>query len=340
MPLDTAPDAPEEHPPEAPRVPIYATGPPLRIDPESVQLTFLTLAGADRLVEPEETEEEEHPGLEIRTPLGVKIPAFEGPLDLLLYLIRRDKVDIYDIPIGEITERYLGMLGLMQILDLEVAGEFLVMAATLMRVKARMLLPSWPDDEEDEEDPRADLVRQLLEYRQFKEAARSFKSREETRRQQFQRGFMPRFEDDSPPALAPISHFALIEVMKEVLARVGEEFFYEVELEDVTLEEKMELVTAELEEKGRILFVDLLARTPRRIHVVVTFMAILELARLNRIAIAQEGAFAEIWVYPFVSAEETPAAVEPAATGDTVAEEPGPIVRPSGKEREDFDGTK
>jgi len=304
MPLDSPPGAPEESPPEAPREPIYATGPPLRIDPASVQLTFLTLEGSERLVETEEEEgEEEHPGLEIRTPLGVKIPVFEGPLDLLLYLIRRDKVDIYDIPIGVITEQYLEMLGLMQILDLEVAGEFLVMAATLMRVKARMLLPTWPEDEEDEEDPRADLVRQLLEYRQFKEAAQSFKQREEARRDLFQRGFVPTFEDDTPPELAPISHFALIEVMKQVLARVGEEFFYEVELEDVTLEEKMELVTAELAEKGRVLFVDLIARTPRRIHVVVTFMAILELARVRRLAIAQEGPFAEIWVYPIPPAE-------------------------------------
>lgn len=321
MPLDTAPGAPEESPPEAegPKEPIYATGPPLKIDPASVQLTFLTLEGADRLVETEEGEEgdEEHPGLEIRTPLGVKIPVFEGPLDLLLYLIRRDKIDIYNIPIGAITEQYLGMLGLMQILDLEVAGEFLVMAATLMRVKARMLLPTWPEDEEDEEDPRADLVRQLLEYRQFKEAAQAFKNREEERRDLYRRGFVPRFEDDTPPELAPISHFALIEIMKEVLARVGEEFFYEVELEDVTLEEKMELVTAELAEKGRVLFVDLVSRTPRRIHVVVTFMALLELARLRRIAVAQEGPFSEIWVYPVEPGQEpAPAGTAPAGEGE------------------------
>ena len=98
-------------------------------------------------------EDGEEPEFLSTTPLGVRIPVFEGPLDLLLYLIRRDQLDIYDIPLGHITAQYLEMLGVMQVLDLEVAGEFLVMAATLMRVKARMLLPTWPEGEEDEEDP-------------------------------------------------------------------------------------------------------------------------------------------------------------------------------------------
>jgi segregation and condensation protein A len=184
------------------------------------------------------------------------------------------------------------------VLDLEVAGDFLVMAATLMRLKARMLLPTWPEDEEDEEDPRAELIRQLLEYRQFKEAARQLQNKEEERRLLFGRGFVPAFEDEIPVELEPVSHFVLIDVMKDVLSRVGEAFFYQVELEDVTLEEKMALVLGELAERGRALFVDLVSRTPRRLHVVVTFMAILELARLGRIAVAQEAAFGQIWIYP------------------------------------------
>jgi segregation and condensation protein A len=291
--------------------PIYPMGPPLRVPADSVELTFLAL-DAPGLSGDASGAEAAHPGLEIKTPLGVRLPVFEGPLDLLLYLIRRDKVDIYDIPIGPITERYLGMLHLMKELDLDVAGDFLVMAATLMRIKVRMLLPTWPEDDEDEEDPRNDLVRQLLEYRRFKEAASALKDKEEARRLVFGRGFVPRFAPDAEVDLEPVSHFLLIDVMREVLARVGERFFYEVELEDVRIEEKMALVRRELEEKGRVLFIDLISRFPRRLHVVVTFMAILEMSRLGQIALAQEAAFRQIWIYPVTDGRVTAGEPEPA----------------------------
>jgi segregation and condensation protein A len=302
---------------ETPPEPIYPMGPALRVPADAVQLTFLDLRAESLVPQTEEEGEEGHPGLEIKTPLGVRIPVFEGPLDLLLYLIRRDRLDIYDIPIAPITEQYLNMLGLLQVLDLEVAGDFLVMAATLMRIKARMLLPTWPEGEEDEEDPRAELVRQLLEYRQFKEAARQLQAREDERRLLYGRGFVPVVEDDVEVELEPVSHFVLIDVMKEVLSRVGEAFFYQVELEDVTLEEKMALVLGELAERGRVLFVDLVAHTARKVHIVVTFMAILELARLGRIAIGQESPFAQIWIYPVekgrvVAAAAAEGAPEPA----------------------------
>ena len=275
--------------------PIYPMGPALRVPAEAVQLTLLDLPTGYAAPTQEEAE---HPGFELKSPLGVRLPVFEGPLDLLLYLIRRDQLDIYDIPIGHITEQYLGMLKLLEVLDLDVAGDFLVMAASLMRLKARMLLPTWPEGEdEDEEDPRNELVRQLLEYRQFKEAARRLQVKEEERRLLFPRGFIPEVEVDRDTPLEPVSHFLLIDVLKDVLARVGEEFFYRVELEDVTLEEKMELVLSELAAEGRVLFVDLVSRTPRRVHIVVTFMAILELARLGRIVLAQEAPFSQIWIY-------------------------------------------
>ena len=300
-PADPAPqlNQPGDPPPpqeaEPPQL-IFPTGPPLRIPAESVQLTFLDPASVP---EPE-VDDDAGPfaGIELRTSLGIKLPVFDGPLDLLLHLIRRDELDIYDIPIGHITEQYLSMLGLMQVLDLEVAGEFLVMAATLMRIKSRLLLPSLPEDDEDDGDPRLELLQQLLEYRKFKSASQALKEKEERRRLTFARGTLPEFEEQGEVELAPISHFALIDVMKDVLARVGEEFLYEVELEDVTLEEKIELVSSELQESGRVLFADLIARHPRRLHVVVTFMAILEMARLGKLAIAQEGTFGQIWVYP------------------------------------------
>jgi segregation and condensation protein A len=278
--------------------PIYPTGPAMRVPMDAVQLTFLdpealrgTLAGT------EGEEDEPEAGFEIRSPIGIRLPVFEGPLDLLLYLIRRDKLDIYDIPIGHITAQYLGTLEAMKVLDLDVAGDFLVMAATLMRLKARMLLPTWPEGEEDEEDPRWELVRQLLEYRQYKEAARRLKDREEDRRRWYARGYVPVFEGELPAELEPVSPFALIDIMKDILSRVGEEFFYEVELEDVTLEEKIALVMGEVRDHGRALFFDLMTRFPRRLHVVVTFMAILELAKRGQIAVAQEAAFGQIWVY-------------------------------------------
>ena len=288
----------EEHasPPKL-REPIYPMGPALRIPAEAVQLTLLDLPGLTTAGAPA-GEDEEHPGFELKTPLGIRLPVFEGPLDLLLYLIRRDQLDIYDIPLGHITDQYLNMLGLLTVLDLDMAGEFLVMAASLMRLKARMLLPTWPEGEEEEEDPRGDLIRQLLEYRQFKEAARRLQSKEEERRLLYARGFIPVVEPDGPLELEPVSHFLLIEVLRDVLARVGEEFFYQVELEEVTLEEKMDFVLRELRAQGRVLFLDLVSRTPRRIHIVVTFMAVLELARLGQLALAQERNFSQIWIYP------------------------------------------
>ena len=298
--------------------PIYPMGPALRVPADAVQLTLLDLSSGSALA----TEEVEHPGFELKSPLGVRLPVFEGPLDLLLYLIRRDQLDVYDIPIGHITEQYLGMLKLLEVLDLEVAGDFLVMAATLMRLKARMLLPTWPEgEEEDEEDPRNELVRQLLEYRQFKEAARRLQTKEEERRLLFGRGFIPDVEPDRDTPLEPVSHFLLIDVLKDVLARVGEEFFYHVQLEDVTLEEKMELVLGELREQGRILFIDLVSRTPRRVHIVVTFMAILELARLGRLVLAQESPFSQIWIYR--TAAEMPSVVAH-ETEDSASDEPAP----------------
>lgn len=298
---ETDPTIPREEPEEDRPEPIYSKGPAMRVTRENVQLTFLDTSATRPTAPPGPGEEEgEEPEFQSTTPLGVRIPVFEGPLDLLLYLIRRDQLDIYDIPLGHITAQYLEMLGVMQVLDLEVAGEFLVMAATLMRVKARMLLPTWPEGEEEEDDPRAELVRQLLEYRQFREAARHLKGREEERRQWYGRGFIPVFEGELPAELEPVSHFALIEVMKDVLARAGEQFFYEVTLEDVTVEEKMLLVQGELTAHGRALFLDLFARFPRRLHVVVTFMALLEMARQGTIVIAQESNFGQIWIYPVV----------------------------------------
>ncbi len=315
---ESSPDDDETPDPAPVKELIYPSGPAMHVAADAVQLTFMdaaqtraTVARSQELAEDGAEAQE----FQFTSPLGVRLPVFEGPLDLLLYLIRRDKLDIYDIPIGHMTEQYLAMLGALQVLDLEVAGDFLVMAATLMRLKARMLLPTWPEDEEEDEDPRSELVRQLLEYRTFKEAAARLQDCEGERRQLYGRGFIPEVQVEFPLELEPVSQFALIEAIKDVLARVGEEFFYQVELEDVTLEEKIALVNHELETRGRVLFTDLLLRHPRRIHVVVTFMAILELAKLSRVALAQEAAFSQIWLYRVQDGKLVQDPVGPEATG-------------------------
>jgi hypothetical protein len=149
--------------------------------------------------------------------------ALRGPLDLLLHLIKRDEIDIYDIPIAHITQQYLTYIELMRSLDLEVAGEFLVMAATLMRIKAKMLLPlPGPGEPEDEGDPREELVQRLVEYRQFKEAAGTLKLREEERRQLYERGMLPGEEEAGPLPLASATLFDLLDALNRVmLARAG-----------------------------------------------------------------------------------------------------------------------
>ena len=151
---------------------------------------------------------------------AIKLERFEGPLDLLLHLIQRDEVDIYDIPIANITRQYLEYIELMRMLDLEIAGEFLVMAATLMRIKAKMLLPTPPPGEEEEIDPRDELVQRLLEYRQFKEASATLKDREERRRLSYERGRVPDDEDTGPLPLAPATLFHLLDALNRVLARL------------------------------------------------------------------------------------------------------------------------
>ena len=167
-----------------------------------------------------------------RRMVTVKLARFEGPLDLLLHLIKRDEIDIYDIPIAHITQQYLAYLELMRALDLDVAGEFLVMAATLMRIKAKMLLPlPQLGEEEDEGDPREELVQRLIEYRQFKEVAGTLKSKESERRMLYERGMVPGEDELGPVLLAPASLFDLLDSLHRVLARLPEATVYDVQAE-------------------------------------------------------------------------------------------------------------
>ncbi len=231
-----------------------------------------------------------------RQTVTIKLARFEGPLDLLLHLIKRDEIDIYDIPLAHITQQYLGYLELMRILDLEVAGEFLVMAATLMRIKAKMLLPlpGLGEEEDDEGDPREELVQRLIEYRQFKEAAGTLKGREEDRRLLHERGMLPGEDEMGPLPLAPASLFDLLDALNRVMSRLPEPAVYEVQGEVYDVDEKMALIASLAAEQGHLTFESLLLRCRVRLEMIVTFMALLELIKLGRVAGAQTVEFGEI----------------------------------------------
>ncbi len=230
-----------------------------------------------------------------RPTVTIKLARFEGPLDLLLHLIKRDEIDIYDIPIAHITQQYLAYLELMRALDLEVAGEFLVMAATLMRIKAKMLLPlPQSGEEEDEGDPREELVQRLVEYRTFKEAAGTLKDMESERRLLFERGMVPGDEEMGPLPLAPATLFDLLDALNRIMSRLPETTVYEVEGELYDVEDKMRLIASTIAERGEASFTELLLRCRARAEMIVTFMALLELIKLGTILVVQSEIFGDI----------------------------------------------
>lgn len=235
----------------------------------------------------------------------VDLEVFEGPLDLLLYLIRREEVDIYDIPIEKITTQYLAYLDVMRMLDLNIAGDFLVMAATLMMIKSRMLLPveaRAADDEPDENwvDPRLDLVRQLIEYKKFKDAAAKLLEKETLRGEAFVfGGDKPTFdksEADAGLVLADIGLFELLTAFQEVLERIPVNPFDQIEPIRWSVPDKMELIISCTKGGQRLYFSKLFTAESHRIEVIVTFLALLELLRLRQICLHQNTAFHDILI--------------------------------------------
>ena len=246
-----------------------------------------------------------------------KLPRFEGPLDLLMHLIKRDEIDIHDIPIARITKQYLDYIELMRMLDLEVAGDFLVMAATLMRIKAKMLLPlPASNEEEDEGDPREELVQRLLEYRLYKEAAQGMQGREAERRTWHERGMVPGEGDAGPLPLAPATLFDLIGALQRVMARKPERVVYSVQSEGYDIEDKMSLIAREVAEVGELRFSLIMSRSHARMEIIVSFMALLELIKLGRVIVIQDANFDDILILPRLLDERTPdASAEPALGG-------------------------
>lgn len=230
----------------------------------------------------------------------VSLKVFEGPLDLLLYLVRKNEVDIYDIPIESITRQYMEHLNLMQALDVNIAGEFMVMAATLMLIKSRMLLPveERPPDEEEEEDPRAELVRQLIEYKRYKDAAGHLLDLERCRENIFGVGAVWRMLQQEEPSvrLQDVSLFDLVRALGEVLRRAPPEEPPTVEGHHLTVEECVRLILARVADGGEVRFKDLFPPEATRMEIVCTFTALLELIRLRRLVVRQHCLFGEIWI--------------------------------------------
>jgi len=219
----------------------------------------------------------------------VQLAIFEGPLDLLLHLIKKNEVSITDIPIASITEQYLATLELMETLSLDVAGEFLVMAATLIHIKSRMLLPAGADETEEDEgnDPRDELVRRLLEYQRFKDAADQLEQREVLSRDVFVRSATP-VEEAAVPTFRELSVFELLNALRRVIDRLPKDVFHQVELEKITVREKMTLLLDKLRAQTRVFFEELFNEAKTRMDVVVTFLAMLELVKVRAVRIFQE----------------------------------------------------
>jgi segregation and condensation protein A len=219
---------------------------------------------------------------------------FEGPLDLLLFLIKKDDLDVHNIPISHITKEYLSYLDLMKELNLDVAGEFLVMAATLMAMKAKALLPSQGGAEEEGPDPASELALKLLEYQKFKAASSFLEKKHDDFKDVFFRG-APHF-DDSEKTLS-ISMFDLMESLREILERTEEIGKEEVVGEEFPIEERMEKIMYLLENAPAVTLDEIFADERKRKGVIACFLAMLELIKLQRIFARQEGNFKQVMVY-------------------------------------------
>lgn len=237
----------------------------------------------------------------------VTLDVFEGPLDLLLYLIRREELDIYDIPIEHITAEYMKFIEAARALDLDIAGEFIVMAATLMVIKSRMLLPverrnASEEGGEEWVDPRLDLVRQLIEYKKFKDAAIRLEEMEAMRQNCFDYGGgRPKFEKtaaDARGALANLDLYDLLSAFQEVLARASEMPHEELKGVRFSVPDKMDYVLDRARSEGQVSFVTLFKEDAPKGEIIVTFLALLELLRQHRVIVYQNAAFHEITILP------------------------------------------
>lgn len=259
-----------------------------------------------------------------------KLQVFEGPLDLLLHLIEKNKVDIYDIPIVTITEQYLAYVGEMQERDMDVMSEFLVMAGTLLQIKSKMLLPKTEKEEDEEEDPRAELVRRLLEYKMYKYAALELKDMElDASRNFYKKPTIPdevsEYKEDVDPAalVDGMTLRMLNDIFKSVMRRQVDKIdpirskFGTIEKEEINIEDRMLQVREEIRGLKGINFRTLLEARPTRMNIIITFMSILELMKEGAISIRQDAIFGEIVIDSLDESDEAAAAKEEVMHGQT-----------------------
>jgi len=230
----------------------------------------------------------------------IRLDIFEGPLDLLLYLVKKDHLNIYDIPIAKVTAQYLEYINFMQLLDLNIVGEFLVMAATLMQIKSKMLLPA---EElavlEEEEDPRAELVKRLLEYEKFKQVAENLREREVSQQEVFKHPKSENTQGDQAPdkeegQYFEASIFDLINAFSQALKDVPREVFYEVVKDQFTVEQKVHGILHLLLVQSEIKLSELFRESKSKMEIIVIFLAILELAKMKEIVARQDAEFEDI----------------------------------------------
>lgn len=224
---------------------------------------------------------------------------FEGPLDLLLYLIKKNHIDICDIPIAEVTEQYLGFIEMMKMLNLDVVGDFLVMAATLMQIKSKMLLPPDPlEEQEQEEDPRDELVQRLLEYKRFKEIAEELKDKESKRQDLFARrldeDIARELKEEAKEVYFEVSLFDLINALTKALKKIPQDSPYELTEEEYTVDEKVHSILHILVNQPQIRMSYLFNQARNKLEAIVTFIAVLELIRLKEITVIQKRLFDDI----------------------------------------------
>ena len=234
----------------------------------------------------------------------VKLEHFEGPLDLLLFLIKEHEVDISDIPISLVTQQYLQYLEMLKLLDLEVGSEYLLMAATLLRIKSKMLLPRRIDEDEEEAvDPREELVQRLREYRQYKEAAGVLNKHQDSNADVFYHPATENWEEEANGVETLDTRLAgnlnlwdLLQAFKITLDRATDDFDRTVERETISIEERMDDILNQLKKKKNLFFRSLFQKELSRPFLIVTFLALLELIRQNRVVFEQTDSLGEIWL--------------------------------------------
>jgi segregation and condensation protein A len=221
----------------------------------------------------------------------IKLEQFEGPLDLLLFFIKRDELNIYDIPISKITKEFLEYVNLIQMLDLEVAGDFILMASTLMHIKVRMLLPREVDEKGEQIDPRAELVQALLEYKRYKEMSDELAFFESNQRKISFRGNFNADAKEVPPdyeaILKNVSLYDLAKAFRTAIENIREEPVHEIRKINVTISEQVDFITQKLDELYEIHFLELIKSMNEKIRIIITFIALLELVKSGKIGIKE-----------------------------------------------------